>query len=311
MNGSFQFEGSYLGDSIKAMEVVILTKNYSNYKYLWIENTVVKLIGEKGKFSAAAVTGSATQLVMERYDRLMLPYDKSLDSISMLMNSKSMEVAQKGELKKLRKKLDEDRRAAETNFIAQNPREVWSVKKLNGMSKSWGKETVQRLFNLLSDENRKTSYGKEILRYLALTKNLKIGDRFVDVELPDTKGEKIRLSDVKAKVILLEFWASSCGPCIVENPRLIKIYETYKNKGFEVFAISFDEERSKWIKAIEKQNLPWINVCDLKGWNTAPASMYNIVGIPDSYLIDSSGKIVARGLRGEALSDKLKELLPE
>jgi peroxiredoxin len=127
--------------------------------------------------------------------------------------------------------------------------------------------------------------------------------------MEDTNGEVRKLSDFKDKLVLLEFWASNCLPCRQENPNLIKTYEKFKPKGFEIFAVSQDTKKESWLKAIEKDKLPWLQVSDLKGADNSASLIYGVHGIPDNFLIDQNGIIVGRNLRGKKLNEKLNELL--
>jgi len=174
---------------------------------------------------------------------------------------------------------------------------------------TWGKEKTKDLYDQLSIENKNTNFGKEIARFVKLNKEPKIGEHFADFESENQNEESKRLSDVKGKVILLEFWASWCGPCRQENPNLVKTYEKFNPKGFEVFAVSLDESKESWLKAIEEDNLNWGHVSDLKGTHDTASLIYGINGIPDNFLIDEEGTIVGRNLRGDKLDEKLIELL--
>ncbi|WP_294594662.1 TlpA disulfide reductase family protein [uncultured Rikenella sp.] len=138
------------------------------------------------------------------------------------------------------------------------------------------------------------------------------GHPFLDFTLPDTTGTPIALSSVagKGNYVLLDFWASWCGPCRAENPHVVAAYNQYKDKGFTVFGVSLDrpDGRENWIQAIEKDGLKWTNVSDLKFWECVPAGMYGVRSIPSNVLIGPDGTIVARNLRGEALMNKLAEV---
>ncbi|WP_294597166.1 TlpA disulfide reductase family protein [uncultured Rikenella sp.] len=141
------------------------------------------------------------------------------------------------------------------------------------------------------------------------------GHPFLDFTLPDTTGMPIALSSVagKGNYVLLDFWASWCGPCRAENPHVVAAYNQYKDKGFTVFGVSLDrpDGRENWIQAIEKDGLTWTNVSDLKFWECVPAGMYGVRSIPSNVLIGPDGTIVARNLRGEALMNKLAEVYGE
>jgi thiol-disulfide isomerase/thioredoxin len=134
-----------------------------------------------------------------------------------------------------------------------------------------------------------------------------------EIVAADTSGQKtLALSSLKGKVVLLDFWASWCGPCRKENPNVVALYNKYKSKGFDIFSVSLDQDKNRWLQAIEKDNLSWAShVSDLKGWASEPAKLYSVTGIPMTLLLDKEGNIIARNLRGEQLTMKLKELLGE
>ncbi len=132
-----------------------------------------------------------------------------------------------------------------------------------------------------------------------------------EVALPAVNGDTIRLSSLKGKVVLLDFWASWCGPCRSSNKQLVKLYPKYKAKGFEIFAVSLDEDQSKWEKAIRKDNITWLQVNDDGGWDAKTAAIWSINAIPTSYLIDKNGKLVAMDLEGKELEKALKHLIEE
>ena len=121
-------------------------------------------------------------------------------------------------------------------------------------------------------------------------------------------GGTLALASFKGKIVLLDFWASWCGPCRAENPNMVKMYKAYHSKGLEILSISLDEKKEKWLAAIEKDKLDWSHVSDLGGWQSAIAKMYNVSSIPQTFLLDKDGKIIAKGLRGEDLEAKLKEV---
>ncbi len=132
-----------------------------------------------------------------------------------------------------------------------------------------------------------------------------------DFEMANLDGEMVKLSDFKGKVLLVDFWASWCGPCRRENPKVVRLYEAYKDKGFEILGVSLDSKDDRWKKAIVQDKLTWPQVSDLKGWQNAAAKMYGVRSIPTTLLLDAEGKIIGRNYRGPALEAKLKEVLGE
>ena len=136
-----------------------------------------------------------------------------------------------------------------------------------------------------------------------------IGDEAPDIVMNNPDGVQMKLSDLRGQLVLVDFWASWCGPCRRENPNVVRLYNEYKSKGFTVFSVSLDHDKSKWINAIEKDKLSWPNhVSDLKRWQSDPARIYQVKGIPTTFLIDQNGVVIGKNLRGEALDKKLKEL---
>lgn len=168
----------------------------------------------------------------------------------------------------------------------------------------------------LSNKYPKSKYlfnlKKDIAAYEMQTqkaKSVAIGSAATDFTLPTPEGKPFALSSFKGKVVLVDFWASWCGPCRKENPNVVALYKKYHPKGFEIFSVSLDDNKDKWLKAIEADGLIWNHVSDLKGWESDAAKLYGVSSIPFTLLLDREGKIVAKDLRGAQLEAKVAETL--
>ncbi len=286
----------------------LLVKNSQNYSRIWLESGELKFKAKDGEFKDAIIEGSNSQKESEKLWKPIWEYRKRRDSLSKIVTNDKLNDSLKLSANLELKKVHQNRLKIETEFIKNNPKSYVSAKTLHFYTTSLPNKTVSELYNSFSDDLKKSSYGKSINRYLELNKNPQIGDKYVDFSMTNESGEIIKLSDFEGKLVLLEFWSSNCVPCRKENPNLKKTYARFKDQGFEILAVSLDTKKESWLKAIEKDELPWTQVSDLKRKNTA-SLIYGVNGIPDNFLINPDGIIIDRYLRGEKLNDKLVEIL--
>lgn len=153
------------------------------------------------------------------------------------------------------------------------------------------------------------AYVAQLRQQQAQLENVAIGKLAPEIALPGPDGEIINLSSLRGKIVLVDFWAQWCKPCRMENPNIVRVYNKYKDRGFEVFGVSLDRQHEKWVQAIDEDGLDWPQVSDLKFWQSEAAQTYRVTAIPASFLLDEDGVIIAKNLRGPALEKKIAEVI--
>lgn len=169
-------------------------------------------------------------------------------------------------------------------------------------------DEVKAYYDKLGDNVKQSYPGQQVAKKIADLDAVNVGGIAPNIELPTPDGKTFSLKSLRGKVVLLDFWASWCGPCLAELPNVKALYEKYHDKGLEILGVSLDDNKEKWTNMIAKKGMPWHHVSSLKGWTCPVAKRYNVTGIPRMYILDAEGRIIAQDLRGEALAAKMAEI---
>ena len=309
VSGKFTLKG------IAAMPGIFQLKvDEANQVLLLLDNkTHVQLSGDAKSLSATyTVKGSKDAEVLRQLTQVMRGTKGQLDGLSQRFNAagqagkaeemkaieKEYYVIQGGNTAKVKTLIRQNAATVVGGFAVGaflNPEEEFSF--------ADSIAAVQRKANPNSPFTKELTARLEPLRATAQ------GTMAPEINLATPAGTKLALSSLRGKYVLIDFWASWCGPCRQENPNVVKAYNQFKDKGFTIYSVSLDQDKGKWEKAIASDGLTWNHVSDLAGWNSVAGAAYGVKAIPQSFLIDPQGKIIAKNLRGEALAAKLAEVL--
>ncbi len=311
VNGSFEFKGNAAHP-----EFALLGYDQNGQKKFplgfFLEGGKITITGSLDSLQKADIRGSGAQEEFKKFNEQRKPIEEKQKQLydQYQMAAMQGDPQKAGEIQKQYESLEGENKALVAKFVKENPASYVSAFQL---AQTFGYDIVpadvEPLYNGL-DENVKNSYfGKAFKKNLDAAKSTAIGSIAPDFTLNDTNGKPVSLAQYKGKYTLVDFWASWCGPCRQENPTVVKAYNTYKSKGFDILGVSLDEKKDKWEQAIQQDKLTWTHVSDLKGWESDAAALYGIKAIPMNYLLDKEGKIIAKSLRGDDLIKKLGEIL--
>jgi len=272
-------------------------------------------ISNVDSFSNIKVKGSKSHVEFEKLQAQLKPYEDQTKPFytkyAEARKAKDQEGAKKAEatIDSIEAKMQETVYGGYIKANSSSPIALYALQQYAGYQIDADK--IEPIFNQLPAAQQNSAAGTAFKSKLETAKKVGVGRIAPDFTQNDTLGQPITLSSLRGKYVLVDFWASWCGPCRMENPNVVKAYNAYKDKGFNILSVSLDQPGAKerWMKAIHDDKLTWTHVSDLQYWNNAVAKEYGVQAIPQNFLLDPNGKIIARDLRGETLEEKLKSVL--
>jgi peroxiredoxin len=278
----------------------------------YLENSEITITGTLDSLFKAEITGSKTQ---DEYKGYVDMYKPLTDSYSDLYsNYQTANTA--GDTAKVRRierqadSLQKEMTQFQKDFVKNHPASYVAPSLLQSLSYEMEASEIESYINAFDTSIARLPQVQTLKERVAVMKSVEIGKKAPDFTMNDVNGNPVSLSSkFGPKLLLVDFWAAWCGPCRGENPNVVKVYNEFNKKGFDVFGVSLDQSKDAWLKAIEDDKLTWTHVSDLQYWSNAAAKIYAVNSIPANFLLDETGTIIGKNLRGQDLFNKVNEVL--
>jgi len=310
VGGKFTFNGK-----MEMPDLRFLRLNEQDYfAQFFLDNSRLTITANKDSLQKTIITGSPTQDIFQIYVTEMEKLNKEV----MALRGKYQNAMATGNTNEADKAnidyqaMIDNNKVFTKNFIKEHPGSVVSAFiTISQMIEQLDDAELETITNSFTPEIASSEYVVKLKEIVQEKKKTAIGAVAPDFTMNNTEDKPVQLSSLRGKVVLVDFWASWCKPCRQENPNVVKLYQQYKDKGFQIIGVSLDRGRDEWIQAIKDDKLDWIHVSDLQYWQNSAARLYGVNAIPQSFLLDKDGVIIGKGLRGEDLAKKLGELFPD
>lgn len=278
------------------------------------ENEAITVEAEKGKLQERKLSGGKVNAIFSTfYDRVI-----ELANQQRELSEQNQKARVEGDyqeqvrLSKVNDSLQKAQKELRLEYVKKDPQSLVNIMAIAELMNMQEKpKTLYGYFKELTPQLKESRLGKLIQENLeeSLATTNEVGDEVEDFSAPSPEGTPLSLKKNLGKVTLLDFWASWCKPCRYENPNVVRVYNKYHDKGLEIISISLDRDKNKWLKAIETDQMAWKHISNLKFWQEPIAKRFGVRSIPATFLLDENGVIIAKNLRGQALEDKISEVL--